>query len=220
MGGGARTRRAARALVAAGRRLQAGGLAAAAEGNLSLRLEPDRLLITPAGARKGELRVRDLVTVRFEGMEWEVARAAPGRRPSSEIGLHLALYRRTGITAVVHVHPPHATAFAAAGRSLDPAALAEQALILGEIPLLGFAPPGTPAVAALVTGLPPDNRAFLLAGHGAVTVGRDLEEAVLRMEALEACARISLLARLLEPGAALPGEALAALRSAGGTGGR
>jgi L-fuculose-phosphate aldolase len=219
MAGGALSRRAARGLVEAGHRLQAGGLAAATEGNLSVRTGPDRLLITPAGARKGELRVRDLVTVRFTGEAWEVMRAAPGRRPSSELGLHLALYRRAGVAAVVHVHPPHATAFAAAGRSLEPPALAEQVLMLGEIPLLGFAPPGTPAVAALVAGLPPESRAFLLAGHGAVTVGRDLEEAVLRMEALEACARITLLARLLEPGAALTDQARAALRAAGGPGG-
>ncbi len=218
MAGGALARRAARALVEAGRRLQAAGLVAAAEGNLSVRTGPDGLLITPAGARKGELRVRDLVAVRFEGLTWEVVRAAPGRRPSSELGLHLALYARTGVGAVVHLHPPHATAFAAAGRSLESPALAEQALMLGVVPLLGFAPPGTPAVAELVTGLPPESRAFLLAGHGAVTVGGDLAEAALRMETLEACARITLLARLLDPEAALTDQARAALRATGGPG--
>jgi L-fuculose-phosphate aldolase len=217
--GGADTRRAARALVEAGRRLQRAGLVAAVEGNLSVRTGADRMLITPAGARKGELRVRDLVTVRFTGPAWELLRAAPGRRPSSELGLHLALYARPDTGAVVHLHPPHATAFAAAGRTLDPPALAEQALLLGAVPLLGFAPPGTPAVAALLDDLPPGSRAFLLAGHGAVTVGRDLEEAVLRMETLEACARITLLARRLDPEAALTDQARAALRGAGGPSG-
>ncbi len=202
------------ALVEAGRRLQQAGLVAGAEGNLSARLGPDRLLVTPGGLRKGELTPDDLVTVRFDETAWTVEAALPGRAPSSELGLHLALYRSDRAAAVVHAHPPHATAFAAAGLPLDPPLLAEQVLLLGEVPLLDFALPGTPQVGAGTADLPADCRAFLLASHGAVTLGADPDEALLRMETLEACARITLLARTLDPGAALPSGALQALRRA------
>lgn len=199
-------------LVAAGRRLQQAGLVAGAEGNLSVRLGPDLLLVTPAGRRKEELTGADLVTIRFEATAWTVEAAAPGRVPTSELGLHLALHRAGNRAAVVHAHPPHATAFAAAGIPLDPPLLAEQVVALGEVPLLGFAVPGTPEVGAGTVALPPDCRAFLLAAHGAVTLGDDPHEAVLRMETLESCARITLLARLLDRDAGLPPGALEALR--------
>ena len=218
------------ALVAAGRRLSRQGLVAGTGGNLSARLDERRILVTPSGVSKGEMEPDDLVMVALDsGVLQETAEAIEraraitspaGRRPTSEIGMHLALYLRTEVGAVVHAHPPYATSFAAAGIDLGLPLLAEQVLMLGEVPLLPFAAPSTPAVARAVGALSGDTRAFLLANHGATTVGASLDEAVTRMETLEACARVAWLARCLDPDAGLQPDQIADLKElkSGGSG--
>lgn len=183
-----------REVVQAARRLADLGLMAGTAGNLSVRENPSHILITPAGLRKGEMRPDDLVRLDMNGNQ-----LSPGLRPSSEFRMHLGVYGvRPDVNAVVHTHPPHATAFAAAGIPLDRPVLAEAVLLLApKVPVVPF---GAPSSQQLVDHLQPwlaDHNAFLLANHGAVCLGRDLAEAVQRTETLEFLARVLLAARTL-----------------------
>jgi L-fuculose-phosphate aldolase len=206
--GGADGTPAGEALVMAARRLHARGLLAGAEGNLSCRLADGTLLVTAAGVDKGALSAADLVRVAPDGT---LLRGGEGRRPSSEVGMHLALYaRRPDVMAVVHAHPSAATGFAAAGVPLPDDVLPEVPLLLGPVALVPYGRPGTPALATAMAPFLAAHETFLLANHGATTVGRSLEQALLRMESLEQAARILLAARCLGGAHPLPdGEAAA-----------
>ncbi|MGQ9778278.1 MAG: class II aldolase/adducin family protein [Bacillota bacterium] len=183
-------------VVEVGRRLWQRGYVAANDGNISLRLGPDEFLCTPAGVSKGFLRPEMLVKVNGRG-----ERLAGELAPSSELRMHLAIYRhRPDVRAVVHAHPPLATAFAVAGIPLAKPVLAEAVLALGRVPLVPYATPGSEELAARLAAHLPGHDAFLLANHGAVTLGRDLWEAYYKMETLEHFAIISLAARLLGGG--------------------
>jgi len=196
------------AVVRAGRRLADRGLIVAAEGNLSVRLGGDLFLTTPAGREKGGLGHGDLVVVDLAG------RSRGGRlRPSSEWLLHREIYlRRPDVGAVCHAHPPHALAFACARRSL-PALMPEAVMVLdGEVPVAPYAAPGTAAVAASVGELIRRRPCLLLANHGAVTTGRDMEQALHRMETLERVAQTALLAVRLGGGVELTPDEVRELR--------
>ena len=184
---------AAAAIVRACRRLDARGLVAGQDGNVSVRLAPDRVLVTPAGWTKAEVDAAALVEVDLGG----AVRAGSGR-PSSELGMHLAAYAaRPDVRAVVHAHPPTATGFAVAGEDFMAPVLPEIILLLGRVPLVPYATPGTPALAEALAPWLPGHDAFLLANHGATTLGPTLEVALQRMESLEHAARILLAARLV-----------------------
>jgi L-fuculose-phosphate aldolase len=176
-----------------GSRLDRRGLIASNDGNLSVRETDDTILVTAAGSRKGYIRDEEIIRVDLEG------RLRYGTfRPSSEVAMHLGIYRqRWDVCAVVHAHPPAATAFAVARFPLDHLALPELVLSLGKIPLAPFARPGTERMGEQVAALIGTHDAVLLANHGAVTVGPDLEEAYFRMERLEHAARILIEARHL-----------------------
>lgn len=196
MGGEAGARE---AVVQAGRRLAARDLIVAAEGNLSVRLGGDLFLTTPAGREKGSLHHGDLVVVDLDG------NSRGGRlRPSSEWLLHREIYvRRPDVGAVCHAHPPYALAFACARRPL-PALMPEAVMVLGgAVPVAPYAPPGTAAVAASVGELIARRPCLLLSNHGAVTTGRDMEQALHRMETLERVAQTALLAARLGGGVEL-----------------
>lgn len=183
----------ARAICEAGRRLAERGLIAGAEGNIAARCGPDHLLVTPAGRGKGELDPADLIEVTLEGT---VVRGSG--RPSSELGMHLAILTlRQDVMAVVHAHPPVATGFALAGKMLGDGALAELVTLFGTVPVVPYGTPGTPELGERVKPYARGHDALLLANHGAVTVGSTVEEAYHRMESLEQGARILLVARLL-----------------------
>lgn len=179
---------------------------------MSVRLG-DRVLVTPAGMAKCDCTEDDLVIVDLDG-----ARVAGSRDPSSELGIHLRIYRRRpDVSAVVHAHPPVATGFALAGETLPPDALPEVVLGIGAVPLVHYETPGTPALADALEPHLTGHDAFLLANHGAVTTGPSLSVAYERMESLEHTARIVLVARLLGRVIALSPAQLAALT--GGSGG-
>lgn len=134
------------------------------------------------------------------------------RRPSSEMAVHLRAYqRRADVQAVVHAHPPMATAFAVTGLTLDGASLAELRAGVGPVALVPYATPGTAEVADAFDPHWASHDAFLMAHHGALTVGRSLAEALQRMESLEHGARIMWAARALGDVPTLPASALAAL---------
>jgi L-fuculose-phosphate aldolase len=176
-----------------GRRLDARGLIASNDGNLSTREDDGTFLVTATGARKGYLRPDEVVRVDTAGRL-----LSGGGAPSSETDMHLAIYlERPDIRAIVHAHPPVATGFSVAREPMESCVLPEIILTLGSVPL---APYGTPGTQELGRNLAPhfrDRDAVLLTNHGAVTVGPDLEEAYFRMERLEHTARILLTARLL-----------------------
>ena len=182
-------------IVEIGRRLWQRGFVASNDGNISVRIAPDRLLMTPASVSKGFMTAEMMVVTDLEG---RVIEAAPGRKPSSEALMHLVVYReRADINAVVHAHPPIATGFAVAGIALDRAVLAEVVTTLGGIPIAGYATPSTQELADTVAPLIKTHDGVLLANHGAVALGRDLYSAYYKMETIEHFAQISLVARQL-----------------------
>lgn len=185
--------RAREEIVDAGRRLWARGLVAGSEGNVSVRLDAGRILTTPSGACKGLLSPGDLVVVDPTGIP-----LAGAARPSSELLLHLEIYRRRNdVWAVVHAHPPTATGFAIAGIPFDECVVPEVIATLGRVPIVPY---GTPSTAELPERIAPyvaTHDALLLANHGAVTCAPTLARAIDTMESLEQAARSMLVARLL-----------------------
>ena len=181
------------ALVACGRRLDALGFTPATDGNVSARLDSATLLVTPAGREKGGLEPEDLLVVDLDGHVLE----GEGR-PSTETPVHLLCYRRRGaVGGVVHAHPPVATAFAAAGVPLDAPVMPEIVLTVGRVPLVPYATPGTEELARSLEPWIDGHDAFLLESHGVLTLGRDVREALHRMERVEHLAKVTLAARLL-----------------------
>jgi L-fuculose-phosphate aldolase len=175
-----------------GRRMHEKNFVAANDGNISVRLDAHRVLTTPTGVSKGFMTPESMVIVDYEG------RPLSAGKPSSEILLHLFVYReRPEVQAVVHAHPRHATGFAVAGISFEECVTPEIIVTLGSIPLASY---GTPSTQKLPDTLRPfihHHDAFLLANHGAVTVGRDLWEAYYKMERLEHYAHIIFISRQL-----------------------
>jgi L-fuculose-phosphate aldolase len=164
------------------------------DGNVSVRLRGDRLLITPTAVSKRDVEAGMLLVVDLEGKVLE------GRlRPFSELELHLACYRaRPEVDAVLHAHPPHATAFGLVGGELSPVALPEMVVSLGaHIPTLPRAMPRNPQGVEHVFEAASRHDAFLMNGNGAFTLGADLHQALLRMELVEHYARILSVARAL-----------------------
>jgi L-fuculose-phosphate aldolase len=182
-------------IVEVGRRLWVRGFVASNDGNISARLGPDRLLMTPASVSKGFMTPDMMVVTDLDG---RLISGAPGRKPSSEAMMHLVAYRqRADVGAVVHAHPPLATGFAVAGIALDRAVLAEVVTTLGSIPIAKYGTPSTQELADTVAPYVKSHDGLLLANHGALALGRDLFAAYYKMETIEHFARISLTARLL-----------------------
>ncbi len=180
-------------IVRCGLLLHSSGFIAATDGNISVRLDDERVLVTPTGMSKGMMKASDLVIVDMEG------RKLKGKREvTSEIGMHLLIYRmRPDINAVVHAHPRTATGFAAAGLALNQPLVCEVVIGLGQIPLAPYGTPGTPELAQTLEPLIPDFDAILMANHGVVTYGADLQSAYMKMETVEHFAQITLVTHLL-----------------------
>ncbi|MFH2056650.1 MAG: class II aldolase/adducin family protein [bacterium] len=177
----------------AGRELRQRGLSFGCEGNLSCRLDSNQILITPAGKDKGTLVPVEIVCVSTQGQV-----RAGELEPSSEWRLHAAAYAvDAGVNAAVHLHPPYATAFAVAERPFATEKFTELAALLGEVPLIPYAPPGSEQLANTVATRLAQGHTFLLARHGLVSFGDDLDQACTRVIAAEHCAQILWLAEAL-----------------------
>jgi len=189
-------------IVEIGRLVYQKGWVAANDGNISIRLDPERILCTPTGVSKGMMHADDLIILDKEGKKLD------GRREgTTEILMHMTVYKlRPDVHSVVHAHPPVATGFAATGRSLDKALLPEVIIGLGCVPLAAYGLPGTPALSEPMLPLIPHYDAILLANHGAVSYGEDVWKAFFRMETVEHFARINLVAELLGGPNVLPRE--------------
>ena len=180
-------------IVEVGRRMYARGYTASNDGNISVRLGSDRLLMTPKGVCKGFMTPDMMCITDLDGRKLQ-----GDRDPSSEMLMHLEVYRqRPDVQAVVHAHPPTATGFAVAGIPLDRAVLAEVLTTLGSIPIAEYATPSTRELPEAVRKYIKAHDGMLLANHGALTVGADLYSAYFKMETVEHFAKISLVARLL-----------------------
>jgi L-fuculose-phosphate aldolase len=197
-------------IVRFGKMIHELGYVAATDGNLSVRLGPNRVLATPTSMSKGAMQARDMVVVDMSG------RKVSGRHNvSSEIAMHLLIYKlRPDVNAVVHAHPPTATGFAAAGMALDQALCSEVVITLGSIPLARYGTPGTKELSDALEPLIPRHDAILMANHGVVTYGEDLSHAYMNMETVEHFARVALVVHQLGRQQLLSGEDVAKLKAA------
>lgn len=178
------------------------GWVAMNDGNISIRIEEDRLLCTPTAVSKGFVQPEDLIVCDMTGKKIEGCRAQ-----TSEIAMHLTIYSlRPDVKSVVHAHPPVATGFAAAGKALDKAMLPEVVIQLGAVPLASYGLPGTPALSEGMLPFVERYDAMLLENHGCTAYGKDVWEAFFRMEMVEHFARITFVAEMLGGAKALPRE--------------
>lgn len=176
------------------------GWVAANDGNVSIRLDEERILCTPTGVCKGMMTADDLIICDLEGNK------ISGRlERTTEIAMHTTIYKlRPDIRSVLHAHPPVATGFAAAGRPLNIALLPEVVIGLGAVPLASYGLPGTPELTEGMLPFIPKYDAILMENHGAVAYGETVMKAFFRMETVEHFARITLVAELLGGAKALP----------------
>jgi L-fuculose-phosphate aldolase len=181
------------AIIDTGRRMYERGFVASNDGNISVRISDNLILITPTGVSKGEMTPDMLVILDLDGNIIDGS-----RKVSSETAMHLRLYRENiAIGAVTHAHPAAATAFAIARIPLDKPVYPEALVILGEVPVASYATPGTSEVPESVAPYANTHRAVLLANHGALTWGKDLHEAWFRLESLENYAKILMYSRFI-----------------------
>jgi L-fuculose-phosphate aldolase len=182
-----------RDIVKCAKRAFESGLVAATDGNISVRMSIDRVMITPSGTSFSQLSPGEMAYVDTEGHQLDYA-----YRPSSELPMHLEIYRqRPEISAIIHAHPPYTTAFTVAGLSLATPVLPEVFVMCGRIPTASYATPSTTESAEVIRDLIKDHDVILLDHHGAVTCGRDLDEAYFKMEKLEHAAKTMIAANSL-----------------------
>lgn len=178
-------------------RISSAGWVANHDGNVSVRLDADRILCTPTAFSKAQITRDDLIVVDNEG------KVVSGRnKPFSELQLHLVAYRsRRDVQAVLHAHPPTATGMAVAGVPVQSTLMAEPVVSLGaEIPLVPFAMPKSPELSTALSSALDDADAVTLQNHGALSVGPDLDTAFFRMELVEHVAKIQLVAQQMGGG--------------------
>ena len=164
------------------RRLNSKNLLAAADGNVSLRLADNEILITPSGRNKAHIRPQDIATITLDN---EVVDGVP----SGERLMHLEVYRNVQeAKAIVHAHPPAAIAWSISfpeAKELPSGCMSELILALGSVPIAPYARPGTRDMGKVLAPFLPDSRVMILGRHGAISWGEDLEEAYNGMERLE-----------------------------------
>ncbi|MEW6717404.1 MAG: class II aldolase/adducin family protein [Chloroflexota bacterium] len=189
-------------------------LLTANDGNISVRLDDDHILITPSGLSKGRMEVDDLVVLDLDS---EIIKTHPERRhtPSSELPMHLEVYKqRSDIHAVIHAHPPFVTALTVADIPFPHEVLPEVLLTLGEIPTTEYATPSSHENAEAIRELIRHHNAILLRQHGTLTVGKDLDEALIHLERLEHVAEVVTWAQLWGKVNRIPPKELAKLLAA------
>jgi L-fuculose-phosphate aldolase len=187
-------------LIEACHKVYANKFVSAYDGNLSARIDSSKILITPSGKCKGELREADLLEMDYDG------NLIDGEgKVSTEAKLHLAVYKnRIDINSVVHCHPIYATAFATTGEGLPRPIFPEVVLALGKIPLCKYSTPSTDELPNSILPFVEFSWAFLLENHGAVTIGKTISGAYYRMEKLEHAAKTIHAARVLGKEKSIP----------------
>lgn len=192
-----------REIVRVGQLLYERGYVVSSDGNISVRLADGRIIATPTQTGKGRMTEDSLALTDMSG------KALNDRRASSELAMHLLIYReRPEIKAVCHAHPPNGSAFAVAGLAIDQPILSEVILTLGCVPLAEYGTPSTNELTEAMRPLVKHHNALLMANHGAVAYGADVWQAFDRLETLEHTAKIAILARALGGPKNLPPDAI------------
>ncbi|MBS1792956.1 MAG: class II aldolase/adducin family protein [Acidobacteria bacterium] len=193
-------------IVEVGKLLYERSYVVSSDGNVSIRLDENRVLATPTMTCKGRMTEDSLAITDLEG------KPLNDKKASSELAMHLLIYKmRPDVKAVCHAHPPHGTAFAVANIAIDAPILSEVILTLGCVPLTAY---GTPSTSELTDAMKPfveHHNALLMANHGAVAYGADLWQAFDRLETLEHTAKIAILSRALGGPNDLPKDAISKL---------
>ena len=168
-------------IIETGKRLYARNYVASNDGNISIRLDENRFLITPSGVSKGYMAPEDLLVVDMKGNVLEGE-----KKPSSEMKMHREVFaQRTDVNAIVHAHPQMATSFAVAHKAFDKIILPEIIFSLGKVSLADYGTPTTEQIPQAVAKCIHETDALLLANHGALTAGSDIYDAYYKMETLE-----------------------------------
>lgn len=176
-----------------GRRIYNKGFAAANDGNISVRVSENQVLCTPTMHSKGFLNPEDIATVDMNGKQ-----VAGAKKRSSEALLHLEIYKnREEVKSVVHCHPPHATAFAVAREPIPQCVLPEVEIFLGDVPIAKYETPGSQEFADTILPFVRKTNIMVLANHGTVSYGENVERAYWWTEVLDAYCRILMLSRQL-----------------------
>jgi L-fuculose-phosphate aldolase len=174
-----------------GDRIYKKGFAAANDGNITYRVNEREVLCTPTMVSKGFLKPEDICLIDMTGKQ-----LSGHRKRSSEALLHLEIMKaRPDVKSVVHCHPPHATAFAVAGEPIPQCVLPEVEVFLGEVPLTKYETPGGPEFAKTILPFVTKTNVIILANHGTVSYGENVERAYWWTEILDAYCRILMLAR-------------------------
>jgi L-fuculose-phosphate aldolase len=191
-----------------GRKLYSAGFAPATDGNISVR-SGDNIYITASGEPKGDLKAKDILKLSSSGKPLQ-----NGTKPTSELAIHMAVYRaRRDVGAVIHAHPPYATAASLSGIPLENYYMPEIVLTLGKIPKTPYFKPMSYESAVAVGRLIKNHNAVILSRHGSVTTGKNLREAFFNLERLESYARIMTLAFLCGSPKALPKNEVKTLKA-------
>ena len=176
-----------------GRRIYNKGFAAANDGNITVRISENEVLCTPTMHSKGFLKPEDISTVDMTGKQ-----IAGTKKRSSEALLHLEIYKqRPDVKSIVHCHPPHATAFAVAREPIPQCVLPEVEVFLGDVPITKYETPGGQAFADTIRPFVDNTNVIILANHGTVSYGEDVERAYWWTEILDAYCRILMLSKQL-----------------------
>src|SRR5919202_3406880 len=192
-----------REIVRVGKLMYERSYVVSSDGNVSVRLDDGRIVATPTQVNKGRMTEEMLAVTDIDG------RPLNDRRASSELAMHLLIYReRPDVNAVCHAHPPHGTAFAVAGLAIDQPILSEVILTLGCVPLASYGTPSTDELTQAMQPLVKYHNALLMANHGAVAYGTDLWQAWDRLGTLEHTAKIAILSRVLGGSRNLPADAI------------
>lgn len=184
------------AVVEAGRICYSQGLMVANDGCISARLGDNYIVITPAGVSKGRMETEDPIVIDIDGnMVW----SKPGSKykPSTETPMHLEVYRqREDVRGVIHAHPVYATALTVAGLTIPVNVFPELVLTLGEIPVTDFALPSSSEDAEAVKPFVKQHDAILLRQHGSLTLGKDLDEALINLERVEHVSQVVFMSKM------------------------
>jgi L-fuculose-phosphate aldolase len=189
------------------------GLIRSSDGNISIRLDDDHFLVTPAGLYKRRLKSKQLLIVNHQG---EIIKGKGDLKPSSELLMHLEAYRqREDIGAVLHAHPPYSTVLTMAGIPYPNNIVPEIPILLGEVATAPYATPGTQELAHSISDPIKTHNAILLSNHGSLTVEKNLEEALLALERMELAAQLYYLAHNLGKVIPLPEAEVQTLKAIG-----
>ena len=189
------------------------GLVRSSDGNISVRLDEDHFLLTPSGLYKMGMVTEDPIVVNWEG---EILKGKPGYRPTSELKMHLEVYRqRPEVKAVLHAHPPYCVALTVANIPFPTTLIPEVLVALGEVPTARYATPGTDALALSIRDLVTDHDSILLSHHGSLNVGQTLESSLIALERMEHAAKTYFLAKAIGEPIPLPPEEIQILTKMG-----